>query len=458
MSLTDELQAHVRDRGLDLIGCTSTQPFGVGEAWLEADPRNILSEAQAVVIAACYLYGIDTVELSLPGRPRGRFGPWTKDIYENSVSSRCWWFTPYDAGWDESHKYGQDMRSDDELAQIVAMEQTLGGVPHWAQRIVERCINFLPPCGHYLFPRPYMEVVRAIGAQTSPVLVHGCFTVEQERKERMMDYALCLDAWLAGADSEAPARELMARARSSVNWHTVCAELWEVLGEHTETKELLVERTLHQTRWWIKSWAGDDDWGAPLCQDEYLGNFCESGAYAEKYGNPGLRAPSFDQNASPRVQKLETRLAEICPDWQWFRNLIVDGSWPCAPKAFRFLERLLWSIGKERPAVSLPSFPLEHGDDVPGFLQCEETYPNPEEAGQWWRSFLAALRAWWRGQPEKGDVADQVNERLGAAMPVKRWLVRLLVRKCELYEWHEEGLGRLLRPRPGSKRGAGPVE
>lgn len=78
MSLTDELQAHARDRGLDPIGCTSAQPFGVGEEWLEADPRNILSEAQALVIAACYLYGIDTVGLSLPGRPRGRFGPWTK--------------------------------------------------------------------------------------------------------------------------------------------------------------------------------------------------------------------------------------------------------------------------------------------------------------------------------------------------------------------------------------------
>jgi len=25
---------------------------------------------------------------------------WSKETYEQSVSSRCWTFTPYDAGWD----------------------------------------------------------------------------------------------------------------------------------------------------------------------------------------------------------------------------------------------------------------------------------------------------------------------------------------------------------------------
>ena len=153
---------------------------------------------------------------------------------------------------------------------------------------------------------------------------------------------------------------------------------------------------------------------------------------------------------------MEARLADLCPDWEWFQH-VIEWSWLCAPKAFRFLEKLLWCLGKERQAVALPSFPLENADDVPGFLQCEDTYPHPHEAAQWWRSFLGALQAWGRGEQAAGEAADDVARRLGEPTPVKRWLVRLLVRKCELYERQDDELGRLLRPRPASKRGAGSV-
>lgn len=78
MSLTDEFKVYAQDRGLDLIGFTSPRPFQVKEDWMQADPRAILPSAHAVVVAACYLYGTDTTEPSAPGRPRGRFGPWTK--------------------------------------------------------------------------------------------------------------------------------------------------------------------------------------------------------------------------------------------------------------------------------------------------------------------------------------------------------------------------------------------
>ena len=345
------------------------------------------------------------------------------------------------------------MRTDDELAQIVAMEQALRDVPDWAQRIVETSIRFLPPCGHYLFPRAYLEAVTAIGSETPPAFVHGCYTVERERKELMTSYLFCLDAWLGGVNPDAAAGELLARKCDGPDWPTICSELWRVLGQRTETKELLVEAALHRHRWWLKSTVWDDDARDVFCRDQYLGDIHRK---ADHYGNPDFCDPWFGYERSRRIEWVQAKLTEICPDWEWFRN-VIEWSWLCGPKAFRFLEKLLWCIGKERQAAGLPSYPLQNADDIPGFLQCEDAYPNPQEAGQWWRSFLAALRVWCGGRAT-GEVADDLAGRLGEPTPVKRWLVRLLIRKCELYGGQDEGLGRLLRPRAGSKRGAGLVE
>ena len=179
---------------------------------------------------------------------------WSKDTYEQSLSSRCWWFTPYDGG-----QWSDTIRADEELRQVVEMETALGDVPQWAQQIVERTIRSACPCGHYLFPQPYLEVLDAIGAQAAPDLVHSCFTVARTRKRQAQDYALCLDAWLAGAPPEAPARELAALGYRQIDWHAACADLWQTLGERTEVKELLVERMLQDLRWSIKFtfWDGD---------------------------------------------------------------------------------------------------------------------------------------------------------------------------------------------------------
>ncbi len=53
---------------------------------------------------------------------------WTRENYEKSISSRCWWYTSYDAGWNGCREYGTDISTDDELRQIAAMEQELGVV------------------------------------------------------------------------------------------------------------------------------------------------------------------------------------------------------------------------------------------------------------------------------------------------------------------------------------------
>ena len=361
--------------------------------------------------------------------------PWTKEVWQASVSSRCWWYTPYDAGWDGCREHGADLSADGELRDLVRMELSLGGVPDWAGEIVERHINFLPPCGHCHFPLAFMETVSAIGSEAALPLVHTCYTANRERKGRAQDYLFCLDAWLAGVGPEEAARELGLRKRPGPDWPAVCKGIWDVLGEHTELKELLVERTLHRYRWWVKTLTWDDDARDVFAPDMYLGDLRGSGDW---YANPGFLDPYFVEKESPRVKRIEDRIAALTPDGGYFLSFISD-TWLCAPKTFRFLEKALWAIGKER----------RHAPDevVPSFLQCEDTYPNREDSVPWWQEFTDALRNWWQGSPAEGGIADGMDRRLGEPTPVKRWLVRLYLHKLHRLEMNtDDGLAKLVLP------------
>ena len=78
MTLTDDLKQHAKCKGINLLGCTSANPFLVGAEKREVDPHRFLPDAESIVVAACYVYGFETNEPSLPGAPRGKFGPWTR--------------------------------------------------------------------------------------------------------------------------------------------------------------------------------------------------------------------------------------------------------------------------------------------------------------------------------------------------------------------------------------------
>jgi hypothetical protein len=353
--------------------------------------------------------------------------PWDQGSYEQSVSSRCWWYTPYDAGWEASRAHGADLRADDELQAIVAMEAELGGVPEWAARVVGGPVNFLPGCGHFTFPRPYLEAVSAIGDERPPSFLHTCYTADRTRKERMLDYIFCLDGWLAEASPEQVAGDLVVRRAGVADWPTVCADLWRLLGERTEVKETLVARVLHRQRWWVKTLIWDDDRRDLFLRGAYL---AETRGERDSYGNPPFGDPYFAELAAPRVTRWYQYLARCCPSWDRLRTM-TEESWLCAPKAFRFLERTLWAIGQQRP-------PVEADEPVPAFLDCGDTLPDKQRAARWWREFLTALRGWWRGRPAAAEAAAEVEARLGPPTPVKRWLVRLLVRKLEVHQQYAD--------------------
>ena len=358
---------------------------------------------------------------------------WSRQVYEASISSRCWWYTAYSAGWDKSHEYGHDLRTDDELQEIVRMEGETAPIPNWAQEIVTRAINFVPPCGHYRFPLPYLDLIAAIGDETPPRFLCGCYTAEAGRKRRMTDYLLLLDAWLAGAGPGDAARELRLRQHDGLDWQSICDTCWEVLGERNEGKELLIERVLHRQRWWLKSLTWCDDHRDVFGRDAYLGDVRVT---HESYGNPPSGDPFFTELQVPRVTRLEARLAEVCPEWPTMKTRI-ECSWLCAPKAFRYLERLLWDIGMGRPSALT--------DAVPDFLHVEDTYlAVQEDAPAWWDACQRALHGWWRGETLHGAVAVEICRRLKTPTPVKYWLVRLLARRLALQEACAE-IGKLVR-------------
>jgi hypothetical protein len=351
---------------------------------------------------------------------------WSRDTYESSISSRCWAYTPYDEGWEGC----PELRMDDGLRRLIQQEQLLRPIPSWAQEIVERSINYPPFCPHWAFPQPYLEILVAIGKQQRPAFVHGCYTAGRGRKQRMLDYVLCLDAWLAGATADQAAAELARGGHKKLDWHHVCRSVWDVLGERSELKEHLLRRALHRQRWWVKSLVWDDDHRDVFCQDAFLGDISCTGNGQVHYGNQDFADPYFAELEVPEVKQMESRLSEICPDWPWFRSLILD-SWLCGPKAFRFLERLLWCIGKEKRAVALPGHPLEDAEDVPGFLHCDDTYPDSDEAQDWVSSFARGMRSWLSEQEPDGEVGAQVHELLGDRSPMKRWLLGLYLKKME---------------------------
>jgi len=360
---------------------------------------------------------------------------WTRDVYESSVARRCWWYTPYDAGWDGAAQHGEDMSQDQELRQIADMERELGPVPDWAQRLVEGPMRFLPPCGHYLFPRAFLEVATAIGCQTPPVFIHGCYTADRRRKERMVDYLVALDAWLAGVGADAAARELSATGHPYTDWPAVCSALWGVLGERVPAKEMMIGRLVHRLRWWIKSHVWDDDNRTVFCRDQFLGDvYCRS----QHYGNVGFGDPWFTELDIPRVKRMEGRIRESWVDADWFISRIRC-TWLCAPKAFRFVERVLWALGQERK--------LEPAEDVPSFLRCEDTYLNQDRAAEWWRDYCDALDGWWQDQPRQTDVARDLANRLGEPTDHKRWLVRLLRHRVRMLARYGD-LKRLVDPQP----------
>lgn len=357
---------------------------------------------------------------------------WCKENYEASVTSRAWGATPYDAGWEESAKYGEDLPGSAELRAIFDEEMALGGVPEWAGEIVERMIGPLPMCGHYAFPLPVTEIGEAIGRERAPEVVHGCYTADRERKILMSYYVYCLDAWLSRAPLEAAQAELARRPDLGKDWAAICKAVYETLGESSRPKTLLVRRLIQRLRWWVKTLIWDGDRRDQFGLDAYGGDVRGT---PETYGNPPFGDPYFAELRTSGIEKLTEQIRERVPEGRGLLDCI-ESTWLCAPKVFRYLERIILGMG------ALGSG--EPPDDRP-ILQCEDTVPDVESHRAWYESFMASLSSWLDGDAS-------ARPEIGEPTPVRHWLVRILRHKLRLYEEHDP-FGNLVGVKSTGRRG-----
>ncbi|HUT36314.1 MAG TPA: hypothetical protein VNE39_22690 [Planctomycetota bacterium] len=361
---------------------------------------------------------------------------WCKANYEKSITSRAWGATPYDAGWDGSRRHGEDLPASAELRAIFDEEMALGTVPPWAEEIIRRMIGPLPMCGHYAFPLPLVEICEAIGRGQAPATVHGCYTADAARKTRMAFTVFCLDAWLQGAPLDAAQAELALRDDQGKDWPRIAAAVYQALGAPTPPKRLAVRRLVHRLRWWIKTLVWDDDRRNRFQLDAYLGDARGDEAHFSAYGNSPFGDPYFEERKPPEVKQLDADLCRAVPHGNALLDRI-ESTWLCAPKAFRYVERIIIEIGAlgtGRPPKTNVSL-----------LDCEDTYPDAASHKAWYDSFTASLTAWLDGD-------GAARPELGEPTPVTHWLVRLLRHKLRLFETHDP-FGNLVGAKSSGKRG-----
>ncbi len=365
---------------------------------------------------------------------------WTKEAYKASVTSRCWAATPYDAGWDGSEAHGEDLRSSAELRSIFCEEMALGAVPAWAVEIVDRMIAGIPTCGHYTFPRPLVQICQAIRDEKCPDLVFGCYTADPGRKTLMSYYVYCLDTWRKSAPLDVAAAELAMRDDLGKDWPRIVAAVYDALGARSEAKEVAVSRLIHRLRWWIKTLIWTDDRRERFMLDVYAGDVGGDAARFGCYGNPPYGDPYFVEKALPEMQELDAWIRQHVPGGEKLLELI-ESTWLCAPKAFRYVERIIQAIG------DLGSMQATGGDA--SILQCEDTYPDFASCQRWYASFKAGLTGWLEGD------RDAMKD-LGDVTPAKHWLVRMLRHKLELHEKYNQIGNMIVARRPG-RSGSRPV-
>lgn len=365
---------------------------------------------------------------------------WCQQNWDRSVTSRAWAYTPF--GWEAIQELGEDHPWRREFRAILDEEMALGPVPAWAAEIVDRMIGPLPTCGHYAFPRPVLGICGAIRDRECPEFVCGCYTADSERKALMSYYVYCLDAWLKGAPLEVATAELALRPGLGKDWPRIIAAIYRVLGSPSEQKALLVGRLVHRLRWWIKTLIWSDDKRDRYMLDVYSGDARGDEARFGAYGNPPFGDPYFAERRLPEMEALAAQIRQRVPGGKRLLERI-ESTWLCAPKAFRYVEKLITAIGsiggEPGPVCS---------DDAPAeaVLQCEDTYPEVASCRKWYSTFMASLADWLGGNP-------QAAHGLGEITAVKHWLVRILRHKLRLYEsW--DNLGKLVGAQPPGKSGA----
>lgn len=358
-------------------------------------------------------------------------GQWSREAWDASVSAKA-----YNPDWWATLTEEKEPELWEELKSIFREEKALPSVPGWASEIVVRMME-LPMCGYYGYPDNVTQIIEAISAKKCPEMVMRCYTVAPSRKVLMSYYVYCLDAWLKDAPLSSVVAELSLRGSLGRNWDRIATAIFEILDDKTEIKAVAVERLVHRLRWWIKSLIWHDDKRDRFMIDVYSGNIRGDEEKWGAYGNSPYGDPYFTELQLPHIKVMEGRIRTDIPDGKRLLDRI-QSTWLCAPKVFRYLERLIVEIG----AIGSGAPP----DGVPGFLQCEDTYPDFDANHRHFTELLGHLQLWLDGN--EGAVPS-----LGETSPVKQWLVHLLRHNLLFHSQYEDNFAKLVGKRPHGKSG-----
>ena len=354
---------------------------------------------------------------------------WSRKALDASITGRA-----YNSDWWETLTPETEPELWVELRSIFEEEQALPDIPSWAENVAVYMME-PPMCGCYAYPANVTQVLDAIAAQHYPEFWIGCYSVDPGRKVLLAYYVYCLDAWLKDAPLAQAVDELSLRDALDKDWAAIVPAVYQALGERNALKELALERLIHRLRWWIKSLTWPGDKRDHFLLDVYSGDIRGEAPYRQApYGDP-----FFAELRLSHVQALEERIRAEVPDGERLVDHIRC-TWLCAPKVFRYVERLIVWIG----GIGANA-PLNLSASI---LQCEDTYPDFAAYRAHYRRLRADLRAWLDGQVE-------LFPALAPATPLKHWLVHLLWHQLGFSAQYEGNCARLFGGREHGKEGTG---
>ena len=357
---------------------------------------------------------------------------WSREAWNASISARA-----YNADWWDYLTPMKEPQLWAELHAIYTEEKALGTIPPWAIEIVTRMME-LPMCGYFAFPDNITQILDAITAQQCPDVVMRCYTADPDRKVLMSYYVFCLDAWVKDAPLDNIVAELELRDPLGKNWEAIATAIYQILDKKTELKRLVIERLIHRLRWWIKSLIGSDDKRNLFMLDFYGGDIRGDIEPWGAYGNSPYGDPYFTELQLSHVKVMEQRILAEAPDGQALL-VRIQSTWLCAPKVFRYLEKLIAEIG----AIGTHPF----SGNVPVFLQCENTYPDFAVSQQQYVRLTEKLHQWLEGTTDQLPIIENPS-------PIQRWLVHILWHKLIFHAKYEENFGKLVGERPHGKGGS----
>lgn len=357
---------------------------------------------------------------------------WDRAAYEASLTRHCFSWTPFcgTVGW-EAAWGDRRLKEDLNMRGLVELERVASPVPVWAQMVC-RQIDTMPPCG-WAVPQHVEAVCTNIGRQDAEAAVPPrCYSLGPERLGLMAQVAMLLDGWLKNLEPDEVAALLESTDDCGREWRDIAHDVWQTLGERHRRRTLLARRLLARLRFWLR---------APYGPDKGDDNARLGYTYTVSLGrNPGWDYFGCDEH-DPEVAELNERIHQSLDEPQRWIDLITY-TWPCAPKAFRFIERLIAAVG--RVPADGPSVPNELGDQLPtGLLRIDETYLDTPTSRRLYNTATAALTrflgdAFQMGATSSGEVDPAWKARLTRLLaepsPLTTWLAALLLVRLVFFE------------------------